>query len=129
MTTTRMAGTGGLDSLYGQLSAAAPNARVIVTGYPRLFSPEYGAYLGASPEEQRALNDGAELLDSVLSAAAARHGFDYVGVTHQFVGHGVNAPDPWLHGPLDPAAFHPTLTGYEAYAARVTAAVEPGRLQ
>ncbi len=31
-----------------------------MTGYPRLFSPEYGAYLGASPAEQQALNDGAD---------------------------------------------------------------------
>ena len=42
-----------LQSLYGQVAADAPNATVLVTGYPRLFSPEYGAYLGASSPSSR----------------------------------------------------------------------------
>ncbi|MBC2932475.1 SGNH/GDSL hydrolase family protein [Nocardioides sp. zg-1228] len=116
-----------LDSLYDRIEAAAPGARVIVTGYPRLFSPEHGAYLGASPAEQEALNEGADLLHSVIAAAARRHGFDVVDVRSHFVGHGVNAPDPWILGPADPGAFHPTLAGYEAYAGAVTAAIKPGR--
>jgi len=130
-TQSRVAGVlpGLLDSLYSQVRADAPNAEVIVTGYPRLFSPEYGAYMGASPAEQVALNSGADQLDAVIAAAAARHGFDYVSVTNQFVGHGVNSPEPWLHGALDQAAFHPTPEGYEVYAGAVTAAVKPGQLR
>ena len=122
---TRLPGL--LDTLHDGIGAAAPEARVIVTGYPRLFSPEHGAYLGASPAEQEALNDGADLLNSVIAAAARRHGFDVVDVTSRFVGHGVNAPDPWILGPADPGAFHPTLAGYQAYAGAVTAAIKPGR--
>ena len=49
---------GLLDQLYSQVAATAPNAYVVVTGYPRLFSPEYGAYLGASVAEQQTLNGG-----------------------------------------------------------------------
>ncbi len=116
---------GLLDSLHAQISAAAPDARVVVTGYARLFSPEYGAYLGASPAEQGVLNDGADQLNGVVAAAAARHGFDFVDVTDRFVGHGVNALEPWLLGAFDPGAFHPNLTGYEAYAGAVTAAIKP----
>lgn len=118
---------GLLDALHTKISAAAPHARVIVTGYPRLFSPEYGAFLGASPAEQQVLNDGADQLNAVVAAAAARYGFDFVDVTSRFVGHGVNAPDAWVLGPFGPAAFHPTLDGYEAYAGAVTAAIKPGR--
>ncbi len=120
---------GLLDTVYTQVAAAAPGASVVVTGYPRLFSPEYGAYIGASAAEQQALNDGADLLNGVVAAAAARHGFGVVDVTRRFDGHGVNAPEPWVLGPLDPAAFHPTLDGYKAYAAAVTAAVNPARLR
>ncbi|WP_191278088.1 SGNH/GDSL hydrolase family protein [Nocardioides flavus (ex Wang et al. 2016)] len=118
---------GRLDTVHGLVAAAAPNARVVVTGYPRLFSPEAGAYLGASAAEQEVLNDGADQLNAALRAAAERHGFDFVDVTERFVGHGVNAADPWILGAADPGAFHPTLAGYEAYAAAVTAAIRPGR--
>jgi lysophospholipase L1-like esterase len=118
-----------LDSVYAQVATKAPNARVLVTGYPRLFSPEYGDYLLASPQEQQALNDGADLLDGVIEAAAARHGFQFVDVTKRFDGHGVNAPDPWIQGLGSPGPFHPNAEGYEAYTAAVTAAVQPARLK
>lgn len=118
-----------LDSVYAAVAARAPEATVLVTGYPRLFSPEYGAFLAASPAEQQALNDGADLLDSVIAAAARRHGFGFVDVTERFDGHGVNAPDPWITGPLDPAPFHPNAGGWQAYTAAVTAAIRPSALK
>jgi lysophospholipase L1-like esterase len=124
--TSRLPGL--LDAVYAQVSSRAPEAHVVVTGYPRLFSPEYGAFLGASPVEQQALNDGADLLDEVIAAAAARHGFQYVDVRDRFVGHGVNSPDAWLLGPFDPGAFHPNGHGYQAYTAAVTAAIRPSSL-
>jgi lysophospholipase L1-like esterase len=120
---------GLLDTVYSQVAAHATHARVLVTGYPRLFSPEYGAFLAASPAEQQALNDGADLLDEVLAAAAQRHGFGFVDVVKRFDGHGVNSPDPSITGPLDPAPFHPNAEGYEAYTAAVTAAVRPSQLR
>ncbi len=108
-----------LASVYSQVAQHAPNARVVVTGYPRLFSPFYGAYLGASVSEQRALNDGANVLNRVIARAAKQHGFTFVDVTNRFRGHGVNAPSAWILGPFDPAAFHPTLSGYRAYTAAI----------
>jgi hypothetical protein len=117
-----------LDTVYADVAASAPNAHVVVTGYPRLFSTDYGAYLAASPAELAALNAGADTLDSVIAAAAARAGFQYVDVRKRFDDHEVNSPDPWLHGPLDPAAFHPTLEGYEAYTAAVNSALGPVKL-
>ena len=36
-----------LHDTYSKIHAAAPHAHVVVTGYPRLFSPEYGTYFGA----------------------------------------------------------------------------------
>jgi lysophospholipase L1-like esterase len=120
---------GLLDSVYAQVAAHAPNAHVVVTGYPGLFSPAYGAYLGASASEQRSLNDGADLLNGVIARSAAAHGFQFVDVTKRFADHGVNAPDPWLLGPLDPGAFHPNADGYQAYTAAVTAAIIPARLR
>ena len=127
----RITGTlpGLLDAVYAQVASRAPHAHVLVTGYPRLFSPERGAFLLASPAEQQALNDGADLLDRVIAEAAARHGFGFVDVTKRFDGHGANAADPWITGPFSPAAFHPNAEGYEAYSAAVTAAVRPSELK
>ena len=114
---------GLLDSVYTQVAQHAPNARVVVTGYPRLFSPYYGPYLGASAPEQRALNDGANRLKRVIATAAKKHHFTFVDVTTRFRGHGVNAPSPWVLGPFDPAAFHPTLAGYRAYTSAITSSL------
>ena len=114
-----------LDTVYARVTAAAPDAHVVVTGYPRLFSPEYGAYLAASSAELSALNAAADTLNSVISAAAARAGFQFVDVRKRFDGHGANSPDPWILGPTDPGAFHPTVEGYEAYTAAVNSALGP----
>jgi lysophospholipase L1-like esterase len=120
----------GLDSVYSKVRAAAPDAHVVVTGYPRLFSPEYGSFLGASTAEQAAMNGTADLLNSVIAGAAVAHGFQFVDVTKRFVGHGVNAPEPWINRPFDPAgAMHPNLDGYEAYAASLTSQINPARLR
>lgn len=120
---------GLLRDTYSQIVAAAPDAHVVVTGYPRLFSPEYGTYFNASETEQHAMNRGADLLNTVISGVAAEFGFQFVDVTKRFIGHGVNAPDPWILGLTDPGLFHPNLSGYEAYAAAVTSAVNPRDLR
>jgi lysophospholipase L1-like esterase len=112
-----------LDRLYTQIAARAPRAHVLVVGYPRLFSPDRGSALLASPAEQRALNRGADLLDEVIARAAAAHGFTFVDVRKRFEGHGANAADPWILGPFDAAPFHPNAAGYRAYAAAVAVAV------
>lgn len=114
---------GALDRVYAHIAARAPGAHVLVVGYPRLFSPDRGPALLASPAEQRALNRGADLLDGVIARAARRHGFTFVDVRRLFEGHGANAVDPWILGPFDAAPFHPNASGYRAYAAAVTAAV------
>lgn len=117
-----------LDAAYTQVSAAAPDAHVVVTGYPRLFSPAYGAVLGASPAEQVGLNDGADLLNATIRTAAEAHGYTFVDVTVRFLDHGVNAPEPWLVWPTAPGSFHPNEPGYRSYAAAVTAAIRPADL-
>lgn len=121
---------GLLDAVYTQIAAAAPAAHVVVVGYPRIFSPEFGDYLNASVAEQMAMNDGADLLNGVIASAAAGHGFQFVDVTRKFSGHGVNAPEPYINGPFDPAvALHPNEGGYEAYTASVTSQIVPARLK
>lgn len=118
-----------LDDVYDEVDAGAPTAHVYVTGYPRLFSPDHGEVLGASPAEQVALNDGADLLNATIRTAAEAHGYTFVDVTQRFLDHGVNAPEPWLIWPTNPGSFHPNASGYRAYAAAVTAAIRPSDLR
>lgn len=116
------------DQLEGVLTAvteAAPEAHVVVTGYPHLFSPEYGDTSLLSVPAQEALNAGADLLNAVIQSAVHAHGGQYVDVTERFAGHGVGSPEPWIHGlSQDPSvAFHPTRAGHDAYAAAITSAL------
>lgn len=125
---------GLLDTAYAQIRAAAPHAHVAVTGYARLFSPEYGDYtvIGSAvvtTAEQQLANEGADLLNAVIRERAEAHGFQFVDVTRRFVDHGVNAPDPWILDLAGAAPFHPNAAGYEAYASALTAALNPRDLR
>lgn len=128
-----------LDDAYTQVRDAAPNAHVVVTGYAHLFSPEFGDYAVAeapawvmSVVEQEAANDAADLLNAVIAERADEHGFEFVDVTKRFDGHGVNSSAPFLN-PLSFAdlggSFHPNAKGYRAYAAALTAAINPRGLR
>ena len=118
-----------LDALLAEVELAAPDARVLLTGYPRLFSPGYGAYLNASPIEQKRINDATDLLNSAARTSASEQGFGFVDVTTRFAGRGLNAPDPWIHslrlpsGEIDRRAFHPTAVGYDAYVRAIIVAL------
>jgi lysophospholipase L1-like esterase len=114
-----------LDTVYAQVAAAAPDAHIVVAGYPRLFSPEYGGYLAATSAELSTLNAAADTLNAVIAEAAARAGFQFVDVRKRFDGHGANSPDAWILGPFVPGAFHPTVEGYQAYTAAVNSALGP----
>ncbi|MBB1483963.1 SGNH/GDSL hydrolase family protein [Tessaracoccus sp. MC1865] len=124
--------------IYAAARAMAPNAQLVVTGYPRLFSPEYGDYSGVymgmpftlPAEDQTGLNSVIDALNtSIAQAALAVPGTRYVDVTQRFIGHGVNAPSAWITGASAAAPLHPTSQGQRAYAAAVTAVVEPGALR
>lgn len=127
---------GLLDSAYTGVRQAAPTAHVVVTGYPRLFSPEYGDFTPfpgvpatITAEEQHLLNDGADLLNDTIAAVATAHGFQFVDVTSRYTGHGVNAPDAWLTNFSHPVPLHPTDEGQKAYAAALTSQINPRSLR
>ncbi|MFI6581191.1 SGNH/GDSL hydrolase family protein [Embleya sp. NPDC050493] len=101
-----------LDATYAQIRRRAPNARLVVLGYPRLF--ETGScLLGLSVAKRRALDDAADTLAEVTARRAAAGGAEFADVRARFAGHGVCAADEWLHGltlPVD-ESYHPTATG------------------
>jgi lysophospholipase L1-like esterase len=104
---------GRLDELYRRIRAAAPSARVVVLGYPRLYHRPGDCPFGLSDASRVELNAAADRLDRVLAAAARRAGFQYADVRAAFAGHELCSGQPWLRSvafPLDDS-YHPTAAG------------------
>jgi len=106
---------GELDNVLNAISAAAPNARVVVLDYPDLYdlSPSSGC-IGLSTTDRTDLNQGADELDAQIQAAAQRHGDVFADVRSAFGGHEICDSDSWLHSVnwLDISeSYHPTASG------------------
>jgi lysophospholipase L1-like esterase len=105
---------GRLNTLYASIRTKAPNAKVVIVGYPRLFNGEdCNAATFFSPSEESRLNQTADLLNSKLSAAASAKGFAFANPTSRFIGHAVCGDPEWLNGLSNPIteSYHPNRTG------------------
>jgi len=108
---------GQLSSLYADIQTRAPNARVIVIGYPRLFNGEECNLLARiSPGEQSDLNGVADLLATKISAAAAARGFEFLDTRSSFNTHRICDDVEWLNGLSNPVgeSYHPNQAGHDA---------------
>ena len=107
---------GNMDRVLSAISAAAPNAKVVVLGYPALYDLSRSSIcIGLSTTDRNALNQGASLLDQVIQAAAARHGDVFGDVRGTFTGHQIcDGGSSWLHSVniFDISeSYHPTAAG------------------
>ena len=106
---------GRLDRTYTAIRGRAPGARLVVLGYPRLFELGSCGWFGMSTYKRTILNQGADVLASVISARAAAAGATFVDARPAFAGHGVCAASPWIKDITGLAeAFHPNATGYRS---------------
>jgi lysophospholipase L1-like esterase len=102
-----------LDATYAAIRADAPNAHVVVVGYPHLYQVPGNCVFGLSATSRTAINGAADQLDSVIAQRAANAGFSFVDVRGAFTGHEICSSDVWLHSvtlPVD-ESFHPTAAG------------------
>ena len=105
-----------LHAVYDAVAEVAPNADVIVLGYPRLFNgEECNAITRISPGEQAQLNDAADLLAETIGQVAGSHGFQYADVRDHFDGHAICDDTEWLNGISWPVAesYHPNKAGQD----------------
>jgi lysophospholipase L1-like esterase len=108
---------GVLDNTYSTIRADAPNARVIVLGYPRLFSSSSClGTTGISSSERTSMNSTADLLDKTTATEAGKYvGFTYKSAIQQFTGHAICSSSAWLNG-LNifntTESFHPNRSGH-----------------
>jgi len=106
---------GRLSTLYTSIRAKAPNAKVVVVGYPRIFQGEdCNAFTWFSPAEEARLNQMADLINSKTSAAAGARGFSFANPTSRFIGHAVCDDVEWLNGLSNPIeeSYHPNVAGH-----------------
>ena len=117
---------GNLVRLYTQVAISAPNALIVVTGYPYLFEPPVegdpnAAIITAINNAITALN--ATIQQAVLAAQTAGINIIYVDVTDEFAGHGIGSTEPFIHA-TGPDAYHPNAAGYRAYAKAIFTAIK-----
>ncbi|HET6508955.1 MAG TPA: SGNH/GDSL hydrolase family protein [Baekduia sp.] len=108
---------GQLNSVYSQIKTRAPNATVVVLGYPRLFmGVDCNAGTFFSTDEMTKLNATADLLKSVTAARAAAYGFTFKDAIPSFTGHAVCSSSEWLNGLSNPISdsYHPNRTGHKS---------------
>ncbi|HIV59070.1 MAG TPA: SGNH/GDSL hydrolase family protein [Candidatus Stackebrandtia faecavium] len=109
---------GQLDGIYSEVSNAAPNAHVVIVGYPALFNGEScNIVLRISAEEQERLNEAAVLLSETIGSVAEQHGFSYVDALEPFDGHATCDDEEWVNGLSWPVgeSFHPNALGHDSY--------------
>lgn len=104
---------GGLSALYADIRGRAPQAHVIVLGYPRFYKLSGSCIAGLSETERAAVNRGSDTLNGVLAKQAANAGFTFSGVVDEFTGHEICSADSWLHSLSVPVynSYHPKAAG------------------
>ncbi|MET7476191.1 SGNH/GDSL hydrolase family protein [Streptomyces sp. NPDC005648] len=104
---------GQLDSVYDAIRAKAPNAHVVVLGYPRFYKLGTTC-VGLSATKRQAINGAADYLDTAINKVAANHGFSFGDVRTTFSGHEICSGSSWLHS-LNllniGESYHPTAAG------------------
>ncbi len=120
--------TAKLDTVYSAIRTRAPSAKVVVLGYPRLFSGAacFGTW-GISASERAKANALADAVDATIAAAAARYDFVYESAIGPFTGHGVCSGSEWVNG-LNifnlTESYHPSRSGQSSgYAPLVISAL------
>ncbi|ROO82982.1 GDSL-like lipase/acylhydrolase family protein [Actinocorallia herbida] len=111
---------GELDTLYAQIRTRAPQAEVVVVGYPRLYKQGGLCAGGLSAAKRDLINTAADGLTAVLAARAAAAGFTFADARPGFAGHEICTSTAWI----DSGNIHPTATGHaQGYLPVVTAAL------
>lgn len=94
----------------------ATRGRILVPGYPRLFSPQFGDTPVITAANARQLNRLADQLNRAVRAGTRGTRARFVPVTGAFTRHGLGSATPWIHlnavDPSDPLNLHPTTAGY-----------------
>ncbi|MDS1270988.1 SGNH/GDSL hydrolase family protein [Lipingzhangella sp. LS1_29] len=135
--------------LLTEVRTRAPDARVLVVGYPRIFPEDpQSMYYTLSTGDQSWLNttiqrfnnqirDAVVETDAQIAEAGAVGSVEFVDTYDALDGHEVSTDESWVNGVIldrgtqqavtvDRATFHPTAAGQSAVGDRVAEQVEDG---
>jgi lysophospholipase L1-like esterase len=103
-----------LDAVYTQIRDRAPNARVVVVGYPHIYQLGGSCSIGLSETKRGAINQSSDVLADVVKGRAGAFGFTFVDGRTAFAGHEICASGArWLNSitwPID-ESYHPNSAG------------------
>jgi lysophospholipase L1-like esterase len=105
---------GNLATLFADIKADAPNAKVVVLDYPDFYDLSVPVCVGLSSADHQAIDTGINDLDGVIATAAGNAGFHFADVRSQFSGHELCDSAGWLNSLsiFDiHTSYHPTATG------------------
>jgi lysophospholipase L1-like esterase len=98
---------------------AATRGKILVLGYPRLFSTSNGDQPLITANRSKQLNRLGDALNLAIKNSTKRTSAKFVSVTGAFNNHGLGANKPWIYfnqvvptGLDDPFNLHPTTDGY-----------------
>ncbi len=106
---------GILDGLYSQIRSDAPNAHVVVIGYPDFYDLSQTGCIGLSQADHVALDNASDTLDGVIANEVSKFGnFTFSDVRGGFSGHELCDSTEWLHSLAWPItdSYHPTAAGH-----------------
>ncbi len=106
-----------LNTTLQAIRTDAPNAEIVVLGYPDLYDlSKSSSCIGLSTTDRTALNGGADDLDSALAQAAKTNGDTFADVRGQFAGHEICDSGSWLNS-VDifaiSTSYHANASGQE----------------
>lgn len=116
---------GRIEQAVGRIATAAPDAEVVVVGYPDILPTEGTCRAVGLPARALApVTDVAGVLNASLRRGARAAGASYVDMAAVSDGHDVCAEGrAWVNGPRFRAGvaapFHPTINGMRAVAVEV----------
>ena len=105
-----------LDTAFSAIAQAAPNARIVVTGYALMYdasNPDAKDFGTAAAINAATIGLNQTIDDAVEEQRERGVPMMFVGV--DFLGHGIGTKSPWLNV-SGVNAFHPTAAGYGEYA-------------
>ena len=117
-----------LTRTYAAIRDAAPEARLIVVGYPRLFPEKQAsadncaAARRISAREAEYLNERTRALNAAIAGVARASGAEFIDVTEAFDGAELRCTGKTymnrlrVRERLFPASFHPNAAGHERLA-------------
>ncbi|WP_156001957.1 SGNH/GDSL hydrolase family protein [Streptomonospora sp. PA3] len=137
-----------LEDIVEEIRDRAPDARILVVGYPRIFPADpSGMYYTLAPDDQEWLNellkrfssrvrDKVAGLDSRIVEDRQTGSVEFVRMYTAIKGHEVGTEEPWLNGvvlggfaqgvEVGHGTFHPNAGGHKAFSERILRQLEEG---